>query len=414
MRNAQRKQIQHGITLIELIVALGLSALVLTTLGRIYMTSRIQAQTQETSARIQENARQAMQYLSDDVRMAGFMGPVYQYWLVEESQHSQSELPAVTGECFTTPFRWAVPFLPVGGNPDRIAPRLYGQDSTYSWFNGCITTNANFQATGDVIAMHYAGLTWQTATGALQTSAIPDASIDDNDEAFYIRGNSIGAAVFTCGKGTGQGAVGTGGGNSCLNRLTTGPNRLNNTALLNSMSPATGETTNYGIQAVLYYLRPCTNPGSDNQCGGSSDDTVPALVRARMEYNTSRCPTTSPLQPCVVHEVVAEGVVSMQLQYGVDTTPDDGDDNVNRYFSASGISTTLNSASDYVAWSRVRTVRIWLLVRSVSTEPGYTANNTNGAGNTFNVAGTSVVPLPGYRYQLFTSTLSMRNRWRSF
>lgn len=443
---------QRGLSLVELVVALALSTLVLAALGNIFQSTRTQIQTQESTARIQENARQALQYLADDVRMAGFMGPVYQYWMVEESAHPLSSLPPVTGECFTTPFRWSVPFIP-DGDPDRIPPRLYGQNGAYSWFNGCITTPANFLNTSaspasDVISMHYAGAPWTTAAGAIQTSAIPDAAVGDNDEMFYLRGNTLAALVFTCGKGSGAGAVGAGGGSTCLTRSVHNNNFASSPVkakLQTSLTPGTedAETTNYGIQAVLYYVRPCTNAGYDNICG-SGDDTVPALVRARMEYNTARCPSAyspgggaggggggassggaggassgggSSIRPCVVHEVVAEGVVNMQLEYGIDTTPSDTNHNVNRYVTANMISSSLTPYSNYVPWSDVRTVRVWLLIRSTLTEPGYTANNTNGSGadsDKFDVAGTLVTPQAGYRYQLFTSTLNMRNRWRAF
>lgn len=440
---------QRGLSLVELVVALALSTLVLAALGNIFQSTRTQIQTQEATARIQENARQALQYLADDARMAGFMGPVYQYWMVEESANGLSSLPPVTGECFTNPFRWSVPFLPEPGNLDRIPPRLYGQNGAYSWFNGCITTSANFLNTStspasDVISMHYAGAPWTTAAGAIQTSAIPDATIGDNDEMFYLRGNTLAALVFTCGKGSGAGAVGAGGGSTCITRSVDNNNFTAKPSLRATLTPATAdaETTNYGIQAVLYYVRPCTNPGSDSICG-SGDDSVPALVRARMEYNTARCPSAySPgggaggggassggaggassggggpsSRPCVVHEVVAEGVVNMQLEYGIDTTPSDTNHNVNRYVTANMISSSLTPSANYIPWSDVRTVRVWLLIRSTLTEPGYTANNTNGSGadsDKFDVAGTLVTPQVGYRYQLFTSTLNMRNRWRSF
>lgn len=439
---------QRGLSLVELIVALALSTLVLAALGNIFQSTRTQIQTQESTARIQENARQALQYLADDVRMAGFMGPVYQYWRVEQSTHPLSSLSPVTGECFTNPFRWSVPFLPEPGNVNRLPPRLYGQNGAYSWFNGCITTPANFLNTSaspasDVISMHYAGAPWTTAAGAMQTSAIPDGTLGTNGKMFYLRGNTVGAAVFSCDNGSGPGAVGT----ACLNSaLGTGITAaLSDSLDPDPLNPAfQAESANYGIQAVLYYVRPCTNPGYDNVCG-SGDDTVPALVRARMEYNTARCPSVySPgggaggggggassggaggasssgggpsSRPCVVHEVVAEGVVNMQLEYGIDTTPSDTNHNVNRYVTANMISSSLTPNANYIPWSDVRTVRVWLLIRSTLTEPGYTANNTNGSGadsDKFDVAGTLVTPQAGYRYQLFTSTLNMRNRWRSF
>ncbi|MEO6065816.1 MAG: PilW family protein [Lysobacterales bacterium] len=66
----------RGLGLIELMVALAISALLLLGLVQLFSGTRVAYQTTEGLARVQENGRFAMDFLQRDIRMAGHMGCV--------------------------------------------------------------------------------------------------------------------------------------------------------------------------------------------------------------------------------------------------------------------------------------------------------------------------------------------------
>lgn len=65
---------KHGVTLIELMLAVAISAILLLGVGTLYGNSKRTYTVDEEFARLQENARIAMRYLVEDIRMAGYMG----------------------------------------------------------------------------------------------------------------------------------------------------------------------------------------------------------------------------------------------------------------------------------------------------------------------------------------------------
>lgn len=65
---------QSGFTLIELLVAVTISLFILAGVGVVMVSSRSSYEVQDFNARLQENARFAMQFLSHDLRMAGYKG----------------------------------------------------------------------------------------------------------------------------------------------------------------------------------------------------------------------------------------------------------------------------------------------------------------------------------------------------
>ena len=435
----------RGFSLVELTVGLALAATVMTLLVRVFFDTRTQFQTADAVARLQENARQALQYLSEDVRMAGFLGPMWQYWIIQESTNNQHNIPAVTGECFTAvtqSYRWAVP-LSATNVSNTIPPHLYGKHNTNAGFTDCIP-NANYVANTDVLSIHYAGAPWTPSGGGMtQTTAVPTAEIGDSDSAFYLRSNFRGGAVFTCANSGMRTGMGGTTNNTCLAQtfgaggmwpinypdypsppeplntpIVKWPDILYDTGALNAAPTPdkAPETGNFVLQSIAYYVRPCTNAGANNTCGDAGDDTTPALVRARLEYDTSKC--TPNTDVCVAHEPVAEGVVAFQVQYGIDVPAGSSlyplgyddvryDGQIDRYVTAASIAGGAISSADGVAnnqWSHVLTARIWLLIRSTLPELGYVDSNAS-----YDVAGTTVNTQPGYRYQLFTTTLALRN-----
>ncbi|MBI1424658.1 MAG: prepilin-type N-terminal cleavage/methylation domain-containing protein [Gammaproteobacteria bacterium] len=78
MRNMQKvtnnPQIQQGVTLVELMVAMAISLIVLLAVGTVYTTTKRTYSVQDDFSRMQENALFAFQTMTQDISTAGFAG----------------------------------------------------------------------------------------------------------------------------------------------------------------------------------------------------------------------------------------------------------------------------------------------------------------------------------------------------
>jgi len=72
--NCRLARRQHGMTLVEIMIALGISAILLTGLIQVFISSKQTYRVTEDSARLQESGRFAVSFLAEDVRMAGYTG----------------------------------------------------------------------------------------------------------------------------------------------------------------------------------------------------------------------------------------------------------------------------------------------------------------------------------------------------
>ena len=129
----------------------------------------------------------------------------------------------------------------------------------------------------------------------------------------------------------------------------------------------------------IYFINPSTATATA-KCGGGS---VPSLFRLGL---VNGVPTV---------EEVAYGVENLQVQYGIDTPPQD--DSVDSYVDA--------GAPTDAMWDQVIAVRIWLLVRAECPDNSYT--NTT----IYTMAGADLPAFnDNYRRKLYTSTVRLRNR----
>jgi type IV pilus assembly protein PilW len=67
-------QKQKGLSLIELMIAITLGLILLTGVMQVFLSSKTVFSTQQSLSRIQETGRLAIEFLSRDIRMAGYMG----------------------------------------------------------------------------------------------------------------------------------------------------------------------------------------------------------------------------------------------------------------------------------------------------------------------------------------------------
>ena len=136
---------------------------------------------------------------------------------------------------------------------------------------------------------------------------------------------------------------------------------------------------NFAVKTYVYFISPYTNSATESP-------QIPALYRVALQADGS-----------MAAELVASGIEHMQVQYGRTTT-----DLNTRYYNASAITGTSTSTAQS-DWDDVNVVRIWLLARNSTIEPGYVNTNTYAMGDqTYTVN-------DGFRRQLFTTVVQLRN-----
>ena len=320
----------RGLSLIEVMIALLIGMILLVALIQVFSASRTAYQTSEGMARVQENARFAMDYLQRDLRMAGHFGCV----------NDQAHL--------LTPGALVNHFTASAGFPVSVR----GYDATGSAPGGTVslatpatgwspTLPTAFDALGalpgsDIIELRYLGsqgVPVDEITHPTPTTTWIDVDADRwnaltsdgvaNPTAFGIADCSF-ADLFPA---TGVDA-------------TTGTVTLSGTIDRYTPQPA-GQTMLYRAESLVYYV-------ARGASGGRS------LWRARADNSGS--------YPAAGREELVEGIESLQFIYGldrvtaVDTTAPSG--YIDDYKSASGMTNTAEQ------WRRVGTVQVGMLASS--------------------------------------------------
>lgn len=140
----------------------------------------------------------------------------------------------------------------------------------------------------------------------------------------------------------------------------------------------------FQMQAYVYFVSPFTVSATESPL-------IPALRRVSLNPGVAA-------DPAMTSELVASGIEHMQVQYGELTTA-----SATQYFD------TLVGSSftpGFTRWENVNSVRIWILARNATPEPGYSNTNVYVMGNqTYDF---SAAP-DNFRRQLFTTVVQLRN-----
>ena len=329
-----------GLSLIELMVAVLIASFLIFGLLQVFTASKASYQTAEGMARVQENARFAMDFLQRDIRMAGHFGCVNDqaHWVKEEGDPmlrvgavpTGSGMPldfSVSIEGYEAPNSGPTDSLTLGGTwaaptgmPDLRPDPVGGSDILvlrYFAPEG-VPVNA-IAAAGSNESVQFTAARW----GSLTSDGVAAPTV-------YGVSDCTHANVFT-GVGSSAGAVVTTGAASGLAaRYTPAP---------------TGQTMLYRADAIAYYV-------------GINAQGNPALYRARAGVGGVFADG----------EELVEGIQSLQLLYGQDNreelaadTPPIG--NITRYGTAAAVRSA--GAADIAnAWRRVGVVQVGLLAVS--------------------------------------------------
>lgn len=116
---------QHGMTLIELMVALAIGAFLMLGAVTVFMQSRTSFRVNETLSRLQENARFALETMEPDIRMAHFWGLTPRTHLIQ-GRRGINEAAGIGNQACTA--NWTI----------NLNEAIDGTNNTYSW--GCAPT----------------------------------------------------------------------------------------------------------------------------------------------------------------------------------------------------------------------------------------------------------------------------------
>lgn len=298
---------QQGMTLIELLIAMLLGAFLLGGVIQIFVNTKQTYRMQESLSRLQENGRFAMEFLTYDIRMAGFLGCFSRNLEVFNALNNPTDylynfnIPVQGSNWDTASSTWLPNIDP------SITQPLSGSDVITirrASINGATVEQHNVPS-ADVKISSTAGF-----TGDCMIVAVTDCTSAAIFQITNINsGNNVvhneKAVTATCSMSTPNKPMDPGNLTKDLKKSYTG-----------------GEF--FSVESISYYIR--SNPSG-----------IPALYRRR-STNTA--------------EELVEGIEQMQILYGVDT---DGDSIADRYLTADNVAD----------WANVSSVRISLLARTI-------------------------------------------------
>lgn len=345
---------QAGLTLVELLISVALGLLLLLGVAALFTQNKQSYRQNEDLARLQEDARFAIEELSRDLSMAGFFAETVDPAAVFVGHNAAVEAAYENA---------------VGANVN-CGPAGLGRNWFYDFQAGLLETSVltadnvangaaaaaafvcidggEFQAGTDIIGIKRSG---GVASGLVDLAAAINNPAPDG--AMYFRENGTRAVLFMA-PSYPSAAAGA------------DPGRI---------VPDPYEEWEYSPR--VYYVR---------NFGTTAGDGVPTLCRFRLVNDG-----TGGTPPRLAEECIAQGVEDLQLEFGLDT---DEDGSANVYVAA----------PTAVDLARLVSIRVYLLMRTVQQDVGYRDDRTYTFSNR-----PAYVPGDRFHRRLYTTTVMVRN-----
>ena len=338
---------QRGMTLIEIMISLLIGVFLIGGILQIFLSTQQTYRTQENLSRMQENGRFAMEFLTRDIRMAGYQGCA--------SNQANNMVDVKNPNPNPNPITLSVPITAVTGN-DGVAD---------NWNAIACSGSDKCIAGTDSISFHF-GVNCGNLTGvtAPNNANIKIDAVDNNNICTLSQYDVL--LVSDCDSADIFVATAVSSNSGDLT-ITHAANQDGLTA------PKLSKL--YGHDASLFKLKSSTffiRSGVSGQ---------PALWKMD---NTKDASGTNPVE-------LIEGVENMQILYGEDTDAD----NAPNYYVPEG---TAGLTMDNVV-----SIRISILVRS-------TEDNLTSEPRAYTYNGATTTPGDNRLRRVFTSTIAIRNR----
>lgn len=367
----------RGVTLVELLVAITLGAIIMAGAITLFINNRDTYKTTNELSRLQETARYALDMMVKDIRMAGYFGCADRPDTVTQNVTVNN-----VGEL------WDFNLDPGGG---AIIPAIEGFDAAFpgnefmpSGFDVVVGNdgdNGEVLASTDAITLRYLAGSMADiapANGTLDYLVTADATNGANstitvDSSTGLSVNQL-AAIADC-------------GGSDIFQISAAPTAT--TVQANALSRGYNATSSPMIApyvGVRYYI------GDNGRGPGGA--VSPSLYRTTIVPDAGGAPEEDPRE-------LFEGVERMHILYGVDT---DSDGIPNRYVRSGDV--PLSAADPASNWANVVSVRIGIIVRTVD-EHGRAGDTDT---NTYTVNDVVFNPVDDRRRRrVFTTTAMVRN-----
>ena len=344
---------QQGLTLMELMVALGLSAFLMLAVAQTFLANQQSNRTQLTYARVQESGRMAMEFLQRDIRMADYWGCSTGFPDRVEVDHLDHSDPDWT---------------PAKSEKFKAGKGLTGRDDV----------PANTTIAGKTVIQGTDTITTISGTGAGSDLEIQPPYYNENQASIPA------APGHTLKRGDIILMTNCSGRADIVSIVTTNTNAGTITHSQGNITVA-GAVDN---DPVLYRI--------DYTYQGDLQVLVPRSTTYFLSTGANGNPSLFVSTDEAAGVELVPNVQNMQILYGEDR---DGDNFVERYSEADVVDTNPND-SDVEHFSDVKTVRIQLLVAG--------AEDVNFTGTTtFNGA---AVAADGRLRRVYSTTVAVRNR----
>lgn len=342
-----------GFSLVELLVAMALGSVLLGGVIQVFLGSKQAYVFNEELGWIQENARFATEFMTRDLRMAG-------YWGCNKDIPVVNTLKPISGSGWQTNFGDGL-----GG--------FNGDDTANTVF-----TNAEFPQPALPAV----------ASGTLPRSDVLTLSNLNSSQSFSVTSHNTNSATITIGAHpfkSGDILVVTDCKQSAIFQHNGGnPNKL----IHNTGAGSPGNCTK-GLGAPLL----CTTHGTPYAYGADAQVMAASSYAYYVDVASNGLPAlfirSLANNATTVSSELVQGIENIQVSYGEDLTAD-------------GVPNRFVDASDVGTWTNVVTVKTYLLARSlkqVASEP-----------QAFSFMGTTYTPTDRYLRQEFVSTTKLRNR----
>ena len=272
---------QRGLSLVELVIGIFIGLMVVVALGYVYVGARQSYIMQDNMARVQESGRYALELMSREIRMAGYMGcPSLSYLTPSVIANSP---PSAS---FT------------------LSNTLLGYEAGAGWTNSTTITRVG---DSDVIQINRAATQGVYLTGNM---AAVNANIQIGSNPYGYAANDV-LFITDCAHADIFRATTVSSGSGGI--ITAAHSNSHNTS--NNLSYTYGtDAMVMGYESSLFFIG--TNPAGN-----------PALYRVPWSGGALGA----------AQELV-ENVEDMQITYGVDTTPSpDGDGQIDAYVAADAV-----------------------------------------------------------------------------
>lgn len=341
-----RKRQMHGLTLVELMVALTLGLIVIGALVAVFVSNNQNYRQNEAIATLQDNARFALDSLSRDLAMAGYWGGVRALDAgagIFVSNAARSAL-ATGDDCG-----------PNGAAFDLSTPIVFRDHTDTTAINtqfACLQTADIAPDTDVLMIRRVSGVIALSNTGTGNTGAV-------EANRFYVQTNQSVGSLFRAGASFSISALadcappGGGATSNCLPGE--GP-------------PAAAPYSVHAYTPQLYYVRAAPTGG------------FPTLCRRMLDDSTGT--------PTLREDCLADGVENLQIEWGV------GSNTVENY-------TSTPTAAELL---QARTARIHLLVRATSRNV-----QASQDAKTFTMANFTSAAEAGALRRVFTTTVQLKN-----